>query len=118
MKKTKMLKKNYEFKNVLSKGKYYSGFCIEAFIRKNNLENENLLGIAIGTKIAKATKRNYIKRLIRESYKNIESNISTGNSIVFLWKKKIDIKNANYRNIKRDIDKIFDKAGILIEEKE
>ena len=118
MKKTKMLKKNYEFKNVLSKGKYYSGFCIEAFIRKNNLENENLLGIAIGTKIAKATKRNYIKRLIRESYKNIESNISTGNSIVFLWKKKIDIKNANYRNIKRDIDKIFYKAGILIEEKE
>ncbi len=118
MKKTKMLKKNYEFKNVLSKGKYYSGSYIEAFIRKNNLENENLLGIAIGTKIAKATKRNHIKRLIRESYKNIESNISTGNSIVFLWKKKIDIKNANYRNIKRDIDKIFDKAGILIEEKE
>ena len=33
MKKTKMLKKNYEFKNVLSKGKYYSGQCIEAFIK-------------------------------------------------------------------------------------
>ena len=118
MKKTKMLKKNYEFKNVLSKGKYFSGFCIEAFIIKNNLRDENLLGIAIGTKIAKATKRNYIKRLIREGYKNIEPNISTGNSIVFLWKRKIDIKNANYKNIKKDIDKIFDKAGILIEENE
>ena len=35
MKKTKMLKKNYEFKNVLSKGKYYSGDCIEAFIKKS-----------------------------------------------------------------------------------
>ena len=118
MKKTKMLKKNYEFKNVLSKGKYYSGFCIEAFIRKNNLKDENLLGIAIGTKIAKATKRNHIKRLIREGYKNIESDINTGNSIVFLWKKKIDIKNANYKNIKKDMYRIFDKAGILIEEKE
>ncbi len=116
MKKTKMLKKNYEFKNVLSKGKYYSGFCIEAFIRKNNLKNENLLGIAIGTKIAKATKRNHIKRLIRESYKNIEDSINTGYSIVFLWKKKIDIKNANYKNIKKDIEKIFDKAEILDEE--
>ena len=118
MKKTKMLKKNYEFKNVLSKGKYFSGFCIEAFIIKNNLRDENLLGIAIGTKIAKATKRNYIKRLITEGYKNIESNISTGISIVFLWKRKIDIKNANYKNIKKDIYKIFDKAGILIEENE
>ena len=116
MKKTKMLKKNYEFKNVLSKGKYYSGFCIEAFIKKNNLKNENLLGIAIGTKIAKAAKRNYIKRLIRESYKNLENRIKPGNSIVFLWKKKIDIKNANYKNIKKDMDKIFDKAGILGEE--
>ena len=118
MKKTEMLKKNYEFRAVLSNGKFYSGKCIIAFIKKNDYKNKNFLGIAIGTKIGKATKRNYIKRLIREGYKNIESNISTGNSIVFLWKKKIDIKNANYRNIKRDIDKIFDKAGILIEEKE
>ena len=36
MKKTKMLKKNYEFKHVLSKGKYYSGKKIDAFIKDNN----------------------------------------------------------------------------------
>ena len=29
MKKTKMLKKNYEFKNVLTKGTYYSGKYID-----------------------------------------------------------------------------------------
>lgn len=118
MKKTKMLKKNYEFKNVLSKGKYYSGSCIDSFILKNYKKNENLLGIAISVKIAKATKRNKIKRLIRENYKNYEKNIKTGNSIVFLWKKKVDIKNATYENIKKDINKIFDKAGLFIEENE
>ena len=115
MKKTMMLKKNYEYKNVLSKGKYYSGKYIEIFIKKNN-KNINLLGIAIGTKIAKAIKRNKIKRLIRESYRNIENYIYTGYSIVFLWKKKADIKNANFENIKNDIIRIFDKAGILIED--
>ena len=36
MKKTKMLKKNYEFKKVLSNGKYYSGQNIDAFIKDNN----------------------------------------------------------------------------------
>ena len=36
MKKTVMLKKNYEFRKVLSKGKYYSGEIIEAFILKND----------------------------------------------------------------------------------
>ena len=74
MKKTKMLKKNYEFKNVLSKGKYYGGKYIEAFIKPNN-ENLNFLGIAISVKIAKAVKRNKIKRLIRENYRLKESKI-------------------------------------------
>ena len=36
MKKTKMLKKNFEFRKVLTKGKYFSGKYIEAFILKNN----------------------------------------------------------------------------------
>ena len=43
--------------------------------------------------------------------------INNGYSIVFLWKKKVDIQNANYKNIKKDMDHIFDKAGILIEER-
>ena len=50
MKKTKMMKKNYEFRNVLSKGIYYSGKNIEAFIKKNNKKDVNFLGIAIGVK--------------------------------------------------------------------
>ena len=111
MKKTKMLKKNYEFKNVLSKGKYYSGKNIEAFIKDNN-KNYNFLGLAISTKTGKAVKRNKIKRLIRENYKILESQIKDGKSIVFLWKKKDDIKNATFENIKSDMNNIFEKANI------
>ena len=58
MKKTKMLKKNYEFKEVLSRGKYYSGENIEAFIKKTDDLKYNFLGIAISSKIAKAVKGN------------------------------------------------------------
>ena len=54
MKTTKMLKKNYEFKQVLTKGKYYSGQYIKAFIIKNNKQN-NFLGLAISTKVRKST---------------------------------------------------------------
>lgn len=112
MKNTFMLKKNYEFKTVLSKGRYYSGEVIEAFLLKNNKEY-NLLGIAISSKAAIAVKRNAIKRYIRESYKDLEESISKGNSIVFLWKKNKDANNANYFEIKKDIETIFDKAGVL-----
>ena len=113
MKKTKMLKKNYEFKKVLTKGKYYSGKYIEVFIQKNNF-NYNLLGLAISVKIGKAVKRNKIKRLIRENYREIENSIKTGYSIVILWKKKVDAKNAIYKNIKADMEKIITNANIKI----
>lgn len=118
MEKTKMLKKNYEFKNVFSKGKYYSGKCIEVFVLENREQYKNLLGIAISVKIGKATKRNHIKRLIRENYKNFENKIKTGYTFVFLWKKKVDIKNANYINIKTDMEKIFEKVGAFKEEQQ
>ena len=111
MKKTKMLKKNYEFRNVLTKGKYYSGKNIEAFIKDNN-KNCNFLGLAISVKTDKAVKKNKIKRLIRENYKVLEPQIKNGKSIVFLWKKKADVKNATFYNIKNDMNSIFEKSNM------
>ena len=113
MKKTKMLKKNYEFRKVLTKGKYFSGKYIDSFILENSFDY-NLLGLAISVKTAKAVKRNNIKRLIRENYKNEEETIKNGYSIVFLWKKKANIRDANFSNIKDDILNIFNKANLKI----
>ena len=115
MKKTKMLKKNYEFKHILNKGTYFSGKNIAIFFKKNN-KNMNFLGIAISSKIGKAVKRNYIKRLIREVYKNVEEELKIGYSIIFLWKKNSDIQQACYENVKKDIIKIFKNAEIFLEE--
>lgn len=112
MQTTDMLKKNYEFRKVLSKGKYYSGKFIEVFaIRNNSLKNK--IGIAIGVKTGKAFQRNYVKRLIRENYRMLEKDIDLGYEMVFLWKKKVNIKNANYKNIENDMKNIFLKIGII-----
>ena len=107
------LKKNFEFKNVLTKGKYFSGKHIIVYLKKNTF-NKNRVGIAIGSKIAKAVKRNRIKRLIRENYKNNRKRIEEGYDIVFLWKKQTDIENATFYNIKEDIEKIFERSKMLI----
>lgn len=106
------MKKNYEFRNVLSKGKYYSGRYIEAFIKTNKQNYVNFLGLAVGVKTAKAVKRNHIKRLLRENYQRQEDGLKKGYSIVFLWKKKADIKEANFSNIEKDIQVIFNKANL------
>ena len=115
MKKTNMLKKNYEFSYVFSKGSYYSGEVIEAFIL-NNGKDINLLGLAISSKAGHAFQRNRIKRLIRESYKLFEDKIITGVSIVFLLKKQTDISKVCFEGIKNDMETIFKKGRILNEE--
>ena len=115
MKSTKMLKKNYEFKNVLSKGKFYVGKKIKIVILKNKKDN-NYLGIAIGTKNGKAFQRNRIKRLIREAYKNIENSLESSSDIVVLMKKNIDIKDVKYKDILEDMRNIFKNAEIIRKE--
>ena len=113
MKKTVKLKKNYEFKKILTKGKYYSGTYLDVFVIKNT-SNINHMGIAIGVKIGKATKRNRIKRLIYENYRLLEEKLETGYYIVFLWKKKRDIKDATFSNIKHDMIFILKRIGMLL----
>ena len=115
MKKTKIFKKNYEFKKVFSKGKYYGGKYLEIFIVKTKNEY-NQIGIAVSTKVGNSVIRNKIKRLIRESYRLLEKNILTGNDFIVLWKKSVKSENATFYNIKDDLKEIFCKAKILLKE--
>jgi len=115
MKKIDTLKKNYEFKNVLNKGKFYRGKYVTIYINKNK-EEKNKIGIAISKKIGKANKRNRLKRLIRESYRLQKDNLKKGYNIIFIWNKQADILNNTYKNVSKDIIKLFNKAGIINEE--
>ena len=104
MRKIKTLKKNYEFRNTLTRGKFYKGNYITIYIAENN-KKENVIGIAIGKKLCTAVKRNYIKRRIRENFR-----LQKGYNIVFLWNKSVDIKEGTYWNIKEDMQKLLKKA--------
>lgn len=112
MKKIKTLKKNYEFKNVLSKGKFFVGKYVTIYI-KNNKKNENYVGIAVGTKVAKSVKRNRIKRLIRESYRLNKNNLKKGNDIVFLWNKNANFHKINFNIINTEIISLLNKAKMV-----
>lgn len=112
MKKIDTLKKNYEFRYVLSKGQFYHGKYMTIYIKKNKQE-KNFIGIAVNTKFGKAVKRNRAKRLIRENYRLLKNKILTGNNIVFLWNKNVDIEKADFYEIQKEMIKIFKKAEIL-----
>jgi len=117
MKKTTMLKKNYEFKAVLTKGKCFKEKEIEIFILKNN-KKRNFLGIAISTKSGKAVQRNRAKRIIRECYKILEEKIIDGNSIVVLLNRNYSIENITFSAILEEMDNIFKIANISSEKED
>ena len=117
MKKTIMIKRRYEFKNLFSKGKFYYGEYINMYIQKNN-KKYNKLAIAISKKQGKAVVRNHFKRLIKENYKNFEPKIDSGYNILFIINKDktLETKNITFFNIKNNMNKLFEKSGIFYEE--
>ena len=112
MKKIITLKKNYEFNNVLKNGKYFVRKHVIVYIKPNKKE-ENVIGIAISTKLCSAVRRNRIKRIIRESFYNIKPKMKKGYDIVFLWNKKTEINLNCFHNVNYEIIDIFKEANII-----
>lgn len=113
MKKTIIIKKNYEFQYFFKKGTFYSGNYIEIYIHENKMkDNINKLGIVVSRKVGKSVIRNKIKRLIRESYSKVEENINNKN-IIISWKKNSNVKNATYYNVLNDLMNVLKKAQII-----
>ena len=112
MKRLNTLKKNYEFKNVMNRGKLFIKKQITIYILKNK-KNENSFGIAINNKVCNAVKRNYIKRKIRESYRKIETKLIEGYDIVFLWNRNVKPEDADYNEIMKEMIDVFKSENMI-----
>lgn len=107
------LKKNYEFKNVLEKGKFYRGKYLVIYIKKNN-RNINITGIAVSKKAAGGSvQRNRIKRVIREAYRLLKDDLENGFDIVFLWNKSVSVDDCSYINVSKEMKYLFKKADFF-----
>ena len=79
------IKKNFEFRRVLNRGKSVSSKNIALYFFPNKL-GQIRFGFAIGKKAGKAVSRNRIKRILREAVRLTQVKFDTGMDLVFVWK--------------------------------
>ena len=105
------LKKNKDFNKILKKGKRFNEEILSLIILKNELKYTRT-GLMVDKKISKkAVIRNKIKRRIYSLIRNKLSNIKNGFDVLIITKP--EIKEKNFFEINKIIDKILKKARII-----
>ena len=112
MKHTISLNRNEQFLTVYRKGKraYHKYFTL--YFLPNGRE-ENRLGFKVGKKLAKATKRNRLRRLMRECYRLSEENLKTGYDII-LAAREGSLEVDSFKDAAKIFEKLFLRAELII----
>ena len=101
------LKKEKDFNLVFKKGKrlFSASLTLVYFASQ-----ETKAGFCVSKKHGKSVKRNYIKRILRESFRSFLPNIGQNFFFVFIPKVKDEYSYAQFT---RDMEYLFKKGGFL-----
>lgn len=80
------------------------------YVIKNG-KNGNRLGISVSKKVGKSVTRSRVTRLIRESYRLIESKLIVGMDIVVI--ARVNAKDATYLDISKAMHHLLKKHNML-----
>ena len=106
-----VLRKKEDFTSLYKKGKSVGGKFVVIFYRKNNLPMNRKAFLA-SKKVGNSVERNRARRLMRESYRQLEADMPRGWDFIFIARNTIlDSKCAD---VKKSIEAALKKAGITV----
>lgn len=109
MKNTESLKKNEDFRLVYRRGRSVANRFLVLYKLPNRTGN-NRLGISVSKKVGNSVVRSRITRLIRESYRGHEKNVSTGWDLVIIARNPAN--GATFHEISNSMENVFKKHKV------
>ena len=102
------LRKNWQFRKVLKRGKKYISRHAVIFYFKNGLPYSRF-GFSVSKKVGNSVVRHRVKRLFVESYRRMQEDIPPGYDIVVIAKK--NTVNMDYHQCRQDANKFLKKLS-------
>lgn len=110
MKNTQRIKLNRDFRRLYARGKSVAGGYIVIY-RSANRYGVNRVGFAVSKHLGNAVMRNRTKRLMRESYRMLESRIKGASDMIIVARNRAAGKDFN--SIVRDMEYVLRSLEIL-----
>lgn len=107
------IKRNFEYQKVRRKGTSYRDGVFILAIYKNGLARHRL-GVSVGSsKVSQASKRNRIKRLIRETYRLNKFRLQGGPYDIVIAMGRAPGAKLDYSEVEHRIQMLLKKANVI-----
>lgn len=109
MLKPNVLRRKKDFTTIYNKGKSIGEKYVVLFYRKNNLDYNRTAFLA-SKKVGNSVLRNRARRLMKESYRELEKNLESGYDLI--WIARNTICNLKCADVKKSMEAAIRKSGI------
>jgi len=110
MLKKNVLRKKSDFDSVYNKGKSVGDRYVVVFYRKNNLPY-NRTGFLASKKVGNSVKRNRARRLMKESYRNLQSQLPIGYDFIIIARNTIS--GTKCMEVEKSLKSAFRRTGVI-----
>ena len=109
MLKPNVLRRKKDFSAIYNKGRSIGERYVVLFCRKNNL-TFNRTAFLASKKVGNSVLRNRARRLMKESYRELEQNLERGYDLI--WIARNTICNLKCADVKKSMEAALKKSGI------
>lgn len=111
MKKYLSINQNRDFQRIYARGKFFVSPVLVSYVMKSRRGSSLRVGITTSKKTGNAVKRNRSRRVIREAFRTVQTEIRPGYDLVFVARAKTPF--VRMCDVRRAMEQHLKNAGIL-----